>query len=225
MVLVIMVAVAAMLVPLVDNLEINDKTPEQIATEVPMQAIRDAIIGRPGQPGVWVDLGQKPAWFPPRVKVLLCESFQRAQEEFLNALPNGNYAGIGEYNPVTRIGWRGPYLDPTLARQIDGFPTLLDGWGNPFEIQIDFNDNQEIDGDPLDLNNDGQIDSSEERINEATFARLVSSGEDGAINTPYSSAKMLPSGFAASLGLTGGLTHADCGDDIVLFFQIPDTRE
>ena len=220
MVLVIMAGLAAVLVPLVADLQVAAKTPEQIATEATMQAIRDAIMGRPGQVGAWADLGQKPEWFPPRVDVLLCEGFQTVQEEFFDLLPLGNYAGIGAYDPVTRIGWRGPYLDPRMAVQSNGFPTLLDAWGNSFEIQIDFNNNRQIDGNPIDFNVDGIADG-----NEATFARLVSAGEDGVINTPYSYAKMLPSGFAANLGLPGGLTRADCGDDLVLFFRIPDTRQ
>ena len=204
MVLVIMVALAAVLLVVAD-LEINEKTPEQIATEATMQAIRDAIMGKPGQPGAWADLGQQPEWFPPRVDDL------RHEFETVSDVSNYmNYAGIEEYNPVTRIGWRGPYI----------MGQLLDAWGNPFQIQIDFDNNGQIDGAPNYFASVGIANG-----NEATFARLVSAGEDGIVDTPLNVPKMPPSGFAASLGLAFGLTHADCGDDIVLFFQIPDTRQ
>jgi type II secretory pathway pseudopilin PulG len=102
-------------------------------------------------------------------------------------------SGAALYNPVTRLGWHGPYLSgDTGSFQTNvgtGFttnygaasdPAPLDAWRNPIVIQIP--------SDP-------------------TYARLVSAGPDGTIQTP--------------------LTVLDPpksmrGDDVVLFLLRPD---
>jgi hypothetical protein len=109
-------------------------------------------------------------------------------------------AGATLYNPVTRLGWHGPYLSGDMGMfQINvgtGFttnygaandPAPLDAWNHPIVIQIPASD--------------------------PTYARLVSAGQDGVIQTPLnyldSDGKPYP-------------PKSMRGDDIVLFLFRPD---
>lgn len=88
----------------------------------------------------------------------------------------GNYP---PYDPQTRKGWNGPYLQHsgaqytpdarTIFTTIYGegnTPTLLDGWGNPLVIQRGI-----WDGTKADLSKDSGL-------------RVVSAGEDGILQCP-----------------------------------------
>lgn len=111
------------------------------------------------------------------------------------------------YDPISRRGWRGPYLlhegggfeyavdaDRPVAGNFSarygetGDPAVLDGWGNPIVIQEPDDDG------------DGSISFDERR-----HARLVSAGRDGIIDTDPDSLYPLPD---------------DRGDDLVLFLRI-----
>lgn len=142
MVLMVLVALAAMVVPLLDGFEVNGKPPERIATEATMNVLRDAIMGTESQPGAWSDLGMRPETFPRDLNLLRAD-FATVQAAF---------PSIKEFDPVTKIGWRGPYVAPGAD--------LLDGWGNPIQIHIGADSN-------------GAITDAELRT-----ARLVSPGED-----------------------------------------------
>ena len=82
---------------------------------------------------------------------------------------------VSDYDPVYRVGWRGPYVvnssgtytvtgtgktDFTTQYGLTGDPTVLDGWGRPIVIQCP---GLALDGVGLDV-------------------RLVSAGPDGVIN-------------------------------------------
>lgn len=191
-VLMILAATAAMVVPLIDNPRITTatgeaKTPEQIATEATMQKIRDVIMGSDNHQGVWADLGQRPDLFPRNPDYLLLE-----YGSLVSVAPE--YSGIDQFHPVTKLGWRGPYL---VAHSNVG-----DAWGNDILIQVDFDGN-------------GVVDRGEAR-----YARLVSAGPNQIYETALDDG-MVPGDNVpdSELGLT------ECGDDIVLFFRVPDTRQ
>lgn len=123
LVLVILVALAAMVVPLFNGREIDvfgdgrvKKSPEQIATEATMAKIRDVIMGTPNSTGVWADVGQRPANFPRYVSDLLSPT----KPAYIEARD--------QFDPITRTGWRGPYLV--------GHSRIVDAWGREFEIQV-----------------------------------------------------------------------------------------
>lgn len=192
LVLTVLAVLAGMVVPMVGGLEIStpygQKSPEQIATEHTMQQIRDAIMGRPSRPGAWSDLGQRPETFAVFAdpNVLLSEM-----------PPLGLPGHLQNFDPVTRLGWRGPYLT--------GVTRLIDAWGNPLVMQID-------------VNADGVVDAFDLR-----YARLVSAGPDGILQTPVGSGVAVPGADPGS-----HLTLSEFGedyDDLVLFFRTADVRQ
>jgi len=214
LVLVILAAVAAMVIPLVGGLEISGKAKEAIVTETTMRKIRDAIMGTRTKPGAWPDLGQRPEMFPSDPAILLQD---------LSAVQQTD-PSIQGFDPVTKIGWRGPYFAQAtgkfdLARLHSSFGddrygaagglALVDAWGNPIVIQVDFNDSGVVDSLLVDYDGDGVPDG-----NEADFARLVSAGPNGILDTPYDPNHVLPE----------NLTSDEYVDDILLFLRRADTR-
>ena len=190
LVLIVLVGLAAMVVPLLDEIQITtpageEKTEKQVVTEAAMRTIRDAIMGTPTKPGAWPDLVQRPDKFVLDPNLLLADlSVVRSIDPSINA-----------YDPVTKLGWRGPYLTGTRE--------LTDAWGNSFVIQIDFDGNHVVD--PY----------------EAKYARLVSSGQDGVLDTQVTDGYLPGDNIPASTEIDMN----ECGDDIVLFFRVADTRE
>lgn len=126
MVLVILTALAATVVSLVDRgIEIEGKSIEQVATEKTMREIRDAVMGTGAKQGMWADLGQRRDLFPNDPNVLLSDVTPAAlPSEFAN------------FDPISKTGWRGPYLR--------GPSSVLDAWRNPIRIRLDFNDDGTI---------------------------------------------------------------------------------
>ena len=190
LVLIVLVGLAAMIVPLLNELQITtptgeEKTEKQIVTEASMRTIRDAIMGTQTKPGAWPDLGQRSDKFPLDPNLLLADL----------SLVRSIDASINGYDPVTKLGWRGPYLT--------GNRELKDAWGNDFVIQIDFDGNNIVD------------------FQELKYARLVSPGQDGVLDTQVSDGYLPGDNIPAATEID----MDECGDDIVLFFRIADTRE
>lgn len=195
MVLVILTALAAGVVAVVDGIAIgnDNKTIEHVATETSMREIREAILGTRSKQGAWADLGQIPARFPSSVSEL-----------FL-----ADHPVYGDFDPITRIGWRGPYLVDASGKDSSNLPTVVDGWGNPFHIRIDFNDDSNI------------------TAAEAKYVSLISYGENETLEFLASGT---PNTFK-TVTLTGNepadqttIMSEDRGDDIVLFFRVADTK-
>lgn len=192
-VLIIMATVAGLVVPLSPwriSTPTGEKSPEQITTETSMHAIREAIVGTSDQPGAWLDLVRRPQHFitdPADFQLNLVELQIKYAE-------SGRFREVRPYDPVTRIGWRGPYLSPGKS--------LVDAWGQPFELQV------------IDWNRNGIFDAEEIR-----YARLVSGGPDENIDTPVGLDDMIP-GDDPNLHLT----HIECHDDLVLFLFVTDSR-
>ena len=209
LVVMILAILAGLVIPLIGNFTPGgEKSEKQIVTETSMIAIRDAILGTATSPGAWADLGQQPALFPTNPFWLTLEYEQ------LSSLAPAIYAK-GPFDPVTKIGWRGPYLKGSLIldsegeilRDFEGNAFLQDAWNNPLTIFVP------------DTNNDGFMDSSD-----ITYARLASTGEDETLQTEEkNTTKYDPSGTDPLTN--ANLTRADCGDDLVLFFFVGDNRQ
>jgi prepilin-type N-terminal cleavage/methylation domain-containing protein len=110
--------------------------------------------------------------------------------------------GAAAYDPYMRRGWNGPYLQgagtPYVVNAASGFsadygaagdPAPVDGWNRPMVLQYP--------------NAAATIDPNQRLL----FARLVSAGPDGIIQTPES--VLYP-------------TPQQRGDDLVVFLQRPD---
>ena len=127
MVLVVMILaiLAAIVVPLLGGLHevatpTGLKSDKQIITAASMRAIRDAILGTASKPGAWPDLGQRPDLFPRNPDYLILQ--------YPNITAVSEYSTLNAFDPVTKLGWRGPYLT--------GPTNLVDAWGNDFVIGI-----------------------------------------------------------------------------------------
>lgn len=187
-VLIILAAVAGTVIPMVaDSLDHS----AQATTEASMASIRDAILGSGDQPGYFADLGTLP--------VSVADLFD---------VPSTLPVQLQTFDANTRLGWRGPYLRHSGATYAvnsstgfsalygaDGTPTVKDSWSNPIVIQWPSFAGSTNPGLP------------------SLYARVVSAGPDGILQTPIAT----PTGqFFPS--------RADCGDDIVLFLRVADGR-
>jgi|UniRef100_UPI003784B128 hypothetical protein len=181
-VLMVLIAVAGIVIPNVTDLRFgfdgDRKTASEIATEKTLMEVRAAILGAEGKKGLWRDLGGREADLPQNIAELF--------------VPRVGWST--DFDPNTRLGWRGPYIMASGARHgvnnIYGSvndPAILDGWGRPIVIQF----------------------PSLAEPTRSLNVRLISAGENGAIDTPLNQA--MP-------------TLAACGDDIVLFLRTADTR-
>lgn len=103
---------------------------------------------------------------------------QHPQLAFLYGNPVTGGTPDWNYDPHTQRGWSGPYLSPGGVYRVvdesgfttrygeDGDPCPLDGWGQPIVIQ------------------QPQALGSTESMRDRTYARLVSAGPNGVIDTP-----------------------------------------
>ncbi|MFT5300147.1 MAG: hypothetical protein ACI814_000921 [Mariniblastus sp.] len=194
-VLLILIVSAWILIPSFSNIEIvtplgESQSPIKIATQATMNTVREAIAG---EYGVIETLSHKSNALPRKINDLVQE---HAPEHMSESAPE-----LREYDPVNNIGWHGPYIRPT-GRSTTGEPTVVDGWGNELELQIDFDEN-------------GTVDQTESK-----YIRVVSAGPNGRIETPADKSNMKP-----GKDETNELTLLECGDDLVLFLRYPDNRQ
>ncbi|MEO1523896.1 MAG: hypothetical protein AAFX06_00590 [Planctomycetota bacterium] len=182
-VLLILVLVAAMIIPLVSGssgmLSINvggrTRSAEAVATETTMRAIRDIVVSSGTRTGLWADMGHIPNRMPRTIGQMF------GTDPPVTSIP--------PFDPVTAIGWRGPYLSQPTGIYPDvsaihpstgntwsddnftsdygatGDLTMIDAWGNPIVLQIEFDGNA------------ASVTSTE-----AQAARLVSAGPNGTID-------------------------------------------
>lgn len=124
-------------------------------------------------------------------------------------------AGVSSWDAVAHVGWNGPYLQTATGTYrvdaaagfmtvwgADGAPAAIDGWNRPIILQVP-------DG-------DGDWIATPPDANEFRHARLVSAGPDGIIQIPATP----PVG--AGTYLLPNLSQ--CGDDLVLYVRVADTR-
>jgi len=163
---------------------------QRTITEQSLLEVRGAIVGARGQAGFRDDLNAWPQFLADLYQQPLLLGGQPA-------LP----AELQQFDPVSRYGWRGPYLQHGGGRYAadpargfladygaDGWPTAVDAWGRPIVLQWP--------------QPGGMIDPR-------PYLRLVSAGPNGVLETPREF--IYPS-------------RASCGDDIVLYLQSADLR-
>jgi type II secretory pathway pseudopilin PulG len=124
-VLMVLIAVAGIVIP---NVTESRNFAQQTVTEQTLMRVRAAIMGDERVPGLWRDLGGHEL-DPP---LSISDLFVRRVE-------------WPRFDPNTRLGWHGPYIQPTgvsideeLASEGYGNvddPAILDGWGRPIVIQ------------------------------------------------------------------------------------------
>lgn len=132
MVLLVLTFLATALVPQISGFGVADKSAETITTEATMRSIRNAIMGTDGRPGAWADLGQRDGFFIKQVEFLLL-----AANDPGFSLVQAAHPGIQAFDPVTQIGWRGPYL-------ATGRAGIVDAWGRTLVIEDLDGDEQNI---------------------------------------------------------------------------------
>jgi prepilin-type N-terminal cleavage/methylation domain-containing protein len=102
---------------------------------------------------------------------------------------------LAAWDPARRMGWRGPYVVGVGGYDAAGDPAILDPWGSPVVLQFPAPGSY---SDPADRD---------------AFARLVSAGPDGVLQTPADAVfngKPWPAPDAR-------------GDDLVVFLHRNDT--
>lgn len=194
-VLAVLVVIVGLLISQFGSLRFSaagkDRTAEEVATFATLGEVRDAIMGASDHSGLWQDLGERPNLFPCKIADLFVTNYFSSYD-----YP----PSLQRFDPVTRLGWRGPYLVPGGMQYSvneamgfaddyghDGDPGVADAWGRPVVLQIPALDC------PLDWH----------------YARLVSAGPDGKIDTSLN----VPSP-----------DDTNRNDDVVLFLQITDTH-
>ena len=218
--LVTVIAILAVLATLViQNISFVRDEAEHTVTVTNLQSIRDAFCGSAGSLGYLDDMKYEALYAGTNARV-----------GYLLAPP----AGVRTYDLTTRRGWHGPYLNnvrpvdntntalrglfpgPDDRRwatddtfEMRGFHTndnrfvygatnelaMADAWGNPFVLQFPTNAWAET--------------------NRLRFARVVSAGPNGILETPLD-------GLA---GMDTNRASAARGDDLVLFLKRSDVYE
>lgn len=229
MTIVIIAALAAMIVPVVDESVDESKV---TAAHVTMQTLREALTGSAAAPGYFADTKHLP-------------SFSNVDFRLHDLLsPSRVLARGGQlYESTTRRGWRGPYLrnaqgvanvnenrngtfpasherrhqgDETFLERlfyVDASTspygqadanelTVADPWGNPIVFQVP----------------SASVSGSTLESNRFRYVRLVSAGPDGELNT-----NIVRNDPLAGMQSDGSATVR--GDDIVLFLNRADVYE
>lgn len=228
-VIAILAALAGLVVPMVGGSE--DQSKETIST-ASLSGVRDGFVGSSSSPGLYADLRYTASFdaMALRVSDLLIQ----------------NTTLYPAYTPETRKGWRGPYVRggfvlntqpnmgsvfPAAAHKryegdatffdrgffqftygTTGDPAVGDAWGNPIVLQI-----------PLEsafqwskVASSSNPPQAEKDAIRWRFARVVSAGRDGVLDT---------SPLDALAGRTSPTNATNRDDDIVLFLNRSDAYE
>ncbi len=205
----------------------QNKTAPQIATEATMMGIREAVMGGPAGPGFWDDVGHLGVLWP---SVDLYRLFQPLTSDPSLIIGTssplfGNYQAVLKYNPLTGVGWRGPYMQvPTATYTVDaarGFtttyrrvavqcPYFSDAWGNPIVLQ--FPDKYTTNGITFDFTNPAH------NLYYIENCRMVSAGPNGILNSELN-LRSLPNGMPGYDYLSSGTNSLTLDDDIMMFFM------
>ncbi len=165
-VMMILVALASLVVPLIGNL-VGDSRGD--VTRQSLTEIRNVVANM-----YWDDMGKKLPWPDPVAKQPATrKDHPQLRYLFVNPLSENT---IRDHDPAYRRGWRGPYLmNPGFQFPLpnanftdyygqEGDPAVIDGWGNPIVIQ-----------------NPGLVGPAQD-------VRVVSAGPDGILNIPRNKA-------------------------------------
>lgn len=162
-VLIILMALASLVVPLVGNL-LGDSRRD--VTRESLVEMRNVIANT-----YWDDMGKT---LPrPGAAGLAAGRRDHPQVRYLFINPHRSPEDtVRDYDPAYRLGWRGPYLmNPGFRFPLpnanftdyygqEGDPAVIDGWGNPIVIQ-----------------NPGLVGPAQD-------VRVVSAGPNGILNIP-----------------------------------------
>lgn len=218
-VIVILAAISAVVVSQVDG---TRDDAERITAQATLQSVQEALMGSPAGPGYLADMKFVPGFVAVDVRPR-------------DLLSPSRYPQFGSFDPVARRGWRGPYLRNTrgvantntarngtfpasdeqrfmndrtfLERNFftdaatspygeTGQLTVADPWGNPIVLQF-------------------PADTELTDAQRFHYARLVSAGADGEIQTPRD--------LLAGMEINGPEHRR--GDDFVVFLNRADVYE
>jgi type II secretory pathway pseudopilin PulG len=193
-VLVVMIAIAGLVVPLVG--ESQDLAQAQ-TTRASLERLRATILGSSPGDGYLADCRRLP---------------RRLADLYVTPDDDAAYlpAEMWSFDASTGRGWRGPYLRDVSGRYAvnpgagfvaeygaEGEPVALDGWGRPIVLQFP------VTGEASPAR---YLPGAVAAVN----ARLISAGPDGVLQTPAGA--VTPSELGAELR----------GDDVVLFLRVAD---
>jgi type II secretory pathway pseudopilin PulG len=211
MVVAILAILAGLVIPLVGG---TTDYAQSKGVDASLAAVRDALVGKPGQPGYFQDVGSLKGsgelFGPGPDRTLLLRDLYV------------NPAGIAPFDPRTARGWRGPYLTAatgsyrvdtsigfTPAYGAEGDPAPVDPWnhpdGNPRPIVIQWPSDAALDAAGVPS---WSADAARRRRVMTRFVRLVSAGPSGTLTV--SPDALYPDA-------------ASRGDNIVLFVNRTDT--
>ncbi len=191
-VLLIVASVAVMLLPTLTvhvPVGTSTKSSQEVATLATLRAVREAIAG---EHGLLENLGHQP-------NALAITASDLVREEPPMVL-HQTAPELVEYQPALGIGWQGPYLLPSGVNQ-QGQPTVVDGWGNEIEIQLEVRPHR-TSGRPI-----------------VTGLRIISRGPDGLLQT--TSGKVAQAGSKAQWSLENEMTNDDVVVSVPLSSQQP----
>jgi prepilin-type N-terminal cleavage/methylation domain-containing protein len=176
-VIAILAGLASLLVPLLSETSVKATTD---CTRCSLTSLRDIVFGKDKLPGYLRDTGQLP--------LTITDLFLKP-------------SSLQNFDRNTEKGWHGPYIQyqtgiyavnpSTIANGFtatygtDQDPAVVDGWGHPIVLQY-------------------PTGSGITAAQSIRFARLVSAGNDGVINTPVGT--LYPS-------------SSDRNDDVILFLN------
>jgi len=229
LVVAILAAMAGLVIPMFS--ESQENTTHQIA-DVTLSNIREALNGAATKPGYLSDMKYVPGYS------LVDDGSSSTVDFHLGHLVDRALfeSSAFAFNTETRRGWRGPYVqnelivqninelrrgqfpDPTDKRTAAdttfgsrgfnnttygtvGDRAIGDHWGNPIVVQVP--------------SASATLPTTELRLR---FARLVSAGPNGVLETPLNP-------LAGMVVVSGAVNTAARGDDIILFIQRTDLYE
>jgi len=203
-VLLVLVALAGLTIPYVAG---TGQMARCQATDATLQEIKRAIMGGPSGPGFYGDLL---GYYPKKTKSTAADY----NLHFLLSQPtDASWGSMNKYNRKTAVGWRGPYLQGGRTTGANAFNDVFNSTTNlTGKVHVDVSNSTQI-MDTWDRPVILQVpyDTSVSNYN-LKYARLVSAGPDGVIDTKI-----------AYDGTGGALPDAsDRNDDRVLYLKKPD---
>ena len=211
----------------------RNQTAPTIATLGTMKVLKEAILGAPGQPGLWNDMDKVNRAFPWCTGALFLAPNVIAQAAPWAPMSSSSNAlwfqNLAAFNPKTGKGWRGPYLNVTggqypytadatnryftgdlMPASLGNIPVPVDGWGNPIVIQWGI----------LTSTESTTLTASQADQMYINHARMISAGPNGILDSlsPTSKSTLLKyPDFVADRATA----NPKSGDDVITFFFWP----